>query len=84
LADVALTAGDYAVAEIYLQEGVALAEQAGDVKLAVEGAALEGALRHLTGDTQEGKRLLSFALSHPALTTEMREQLEPLRAEVGL
>jgi len=84
LADVALTAGDYAVAETYLQEGVALAEQAGDVKLAVEGAALEGALRHLTGDSQEGKRLLAFALSHPALTSEMREQLEPLRAEVGL
>lgn len=83
LADVALAAGDGAAARAYLQEGIALAQQAGDVKLTLEGVALWGALLHQGGaDPARAARLLAFVWQHPALTQEVRTQVEPLRGEM--
>jgi predicted ATPase/DNA-binding SARP family transcriptional activator len=82
LADVALAAGDSMTAQTYLQEGLDLAQKAGDVKLTLEGIALWGVLLYEAGDQPaRAAGLLAFALTHSALTEEVRAQVVPLQGE---
>lgn len=85
LADVSLAAGDGAAARVYLHEGLALARQTGDVKLALEGTAIAGAMANwVDQDLRWAARLLAFVFNHPALTQEVREQVALLQASFTL
>ncbi len=75
LADVAVAAHNFPAAHSYAAEGVALAEQAGDVKLALEGQAVQAVLAHAEGRTAEARELAAVVLAHPALSQEVREQV---------
>ena len=79
LADTAVAAQDFAQAHTYLIEGVTLAEQAGDVKLVLEGQAVEAALAIAEGRQAEGLAMVQALLDNPALSQEVREGLEQLR-----
>lgn len=81
LADVSVAVGNGATARDHLHEGLVLAQQAGDVKLALEGVAVAGALAaQIDGDARQAARLLAFVSVHPALTQEVREQVVSFRA----
>ncbi len=78
LADTAVSAQDFSLAHTYLIEGLTLAEQAGDIKLLLEGQAVQAALALGEGRTAEGQTVVAQLLANPALSQEVREGLEKL------
>lgn len=78
LADTAVAAQDFAQARTYLIEAISLAEQAGDIKLQLEGQAVEAALAIGEGRQAEGLAMAQALLDNPALSQEVREGLEKL------
>jgi tetratricopeptide (TPR) repeat protein len=75
LADTAVAARDFAAVRTYLREAIPLATQAGDVKLTLEGQAVEVALAHAEGRHEAAHTLAAELLANPALSQEVRERV---------
>ena len=75
LADVAAASGASRNACACLAEGMAVAQQVGEVKLMLEALAVWGSLRlQDEPEAVAGARLLAFVAAHPATAQEVRDQ----------